>query len=157
MKAKGSSANETGLLEYLEEIIGSDKYMHDINRLAEQLENATTQRDTMQRRLRAIEQETKTLESGKGEAEVYLRKKAEILVMKIQRNTHALLQLKVNINCLSFFDACVVLEQRNGIDEYYEGYRGSSKGLGSNADRTKRQSSEAECIAAIIGGQMPTN
>lgn len=101
MKAKGSAVNETGLLEYLEEIIGSDKYMHDINRLAEELESATTQRDTMQRRLRAIEQETKTLESGKGEAESYLRKKAEIVVMKIQRNTHALLLLKVNLNYLS--------------------------------------------------------
>eukprot|EP00210_Caulerpa_lentillifera_P000965 g932.t1 len=94
LKAKGSSLNETGLLEYLEDIIGSDKYTHDIHRLSEELENATIQRDTMQRRIRAVEQETKALESGKGEAEVYLKRKAEILTMKIQRNTHSILQLK---------------------------------------------------------------
>ena len=38
MKPKGLTENETGLLEYLEDIIGSNKYIEEINKLSEDVE-----------------------------------------------------------------------------------------------------------------------
>ena len=38
MKPKGLTENETGLLEYLEDIIGTNKYIEEINKISEDVE-----------------------------------------------------------------------------------------------------------------------
>jgi structural maintenance of chromosome 4 len=38
MKAKAQNENETGLLEYLEDIIGSNKYVQRINELEKEID-----------------------------------------------------------------------------------------------------------------------
>ncbi len=95
MKPRGSDLSDTGLLEYLEEIIGSDKYVESIKQLSEQLEAATSERDTMERRIRSVEQEADQLAQRKGDAERYLQQKANCIRLKIQRSAYTTFHLKV--------------------------------------------------------------
>ena len=44
MKAKASNENETGLLEYLEDIIGSNKYVQRISELEKDIETRDDER-----------------------------------------------------------------------------------------------------------------
>ena len=96
MKPRGTDLSDTGLLEYLEEIIGSDTYVDSIKQLSEQLEAATSERDTMERRIRSVEQEADQLAQRKGDAERYLQQKANCIRLKIQRSAYTTFHLKVS-------------------------------------------------------------
>ena len=95
MKSKGTSLSDVGLLEYLEEIIGSNKYIEMIDQLSDRVEAATSEKESMQRRLKTVEEETAGLAARKGDAEKYLQQKAHCIRLKIQKNTHSILHIKV--------------------------------------------------------------
>jgi hypothetical protein len=52
MKPKGDDKNETGLLEYLEDIIGTDQYKQPIEEAAAKLEELNDQRQTAVHRVK---------------------------------------------------------------------------------------------------------
>lgn len=52
MKAKGEDKNETGLLEYLEDIIGTDQYQQPIEDAAAQLETLNEARQAAVHRVK---------------------------------------------------------------------------------------------------------
>lgn len=79
MKPKGSTEHETGLLEYLEDIIGTDKYIPQIEEGLKQLEHMNEKRQSMLARVRIAEKERDALEGEKAAAEAYLSKETEAL------------------------------------------------------------------------------
>lgn len=90
MKPKGSDKGDEGLLEYLEEIIGSNKYIAPIAEAGEKLAQFDELRSEKLARVRVAEKEKGGLESAKVEAEEYLDKQRGMLTAQ-----SALLQVHV--------------------------------------------------------------
>lgn len=74
MKPKAVSAGEDGLLEYLEDIIGSAQYVPKIAEAERIVEELSTQRTEKLTRTRAAEKERDALASAKAEAEAVMAK-----------------------------------------------------------------------------------
>eukprot|EP01083_Nonionella_stella_P191106 707555_1 len=72
MKPKGLTEHETGLLEYLEDIIGSNRYVERIEQSAKLLEELNEKRQESLDRVKVVEKEKDSVESSKTEAEAYL-------------------------------------------------------------------------------------
>ncbi|OBZ79683.1 Structural maintenance of chromosomes protein 4 [Grifola frondosa] len=73
MKPKGATESEDGLLEYLEDIIGTSKYKEPIDEALVEMERLAEDRGEKLNRLKIVERERKALEEKKREAEDYLR------------------------------------------------------------------------------------
>jgi structural maintenance of chromosome 4 len=78
MSPKGKTENDEGLLEYLEDIIGSSKYVEATNEAADKVEALTEVRQEKLNRVKAVEKEKDNLEGAKQEAEALLAKEREI-------------------------------------------------------------------------------
>lgn len=78
MKPKAQNEHEDGLLEYLEDIIGTAKYKEAIEQASEEVEGLNEERAEKMNRLRVVEREKATLEDKKREAEDYLRDTNEL-------------------------------------------------------------------------------
>ncbi|KAJ3508271.1 hypothetical protein NLJ89_g5846 [Agrocybe chaxingu] len=77
MKPKAPSEHEDGLLEYLEDIIGTSKYKAPIDDAMVEMERLQEERQIKMNRLRHVEKEKLALEEKKKEAEDFLRLKNE--------------------------------------------------------------------------------
>jgi structural maintenance of chromosome 4 len=77
MKPKAQTEHDEGLLEYLEDIIGTSKYKEPIDEAMVEMERLQEERAVKMNRLRIVEKEKKALETQKKEAEDYLRLKNE--------------------------------------------------------------------------------
>lgn len=77
MKPKAPSEHEDGLLEYLEDIIGTSKFKQPLEEAYAEVERLTDERVEKYNRLRITEKEKNALEDKKREAEDYLRLKNE--------------------------------------------------------------------------------
>ncbi|TDL26418.1 hypothetical protein BD410DRAFT_783474 [Rickenella mellea] len=73
MKPKAPSEHEDGLLEYLEDIIGTSKYKEPIDEALVELDKFAEVRAEKLNRLRIVEREKNALEDKKREAEDFLR------------------------------------------------------------------------------------
>ena len=62
MKPKGLTEHETGLLEYLEDIIGSNRYVERIEGAAKQLEELNERRQESLDRVKVVEKEKDSVE-----------------------------------------------------------------------------------------------
>jgi len=65
MKAKAQNENETGLLEYLEDIIGSNRHIGRINELEKEIEVKDDERREKLSRVNVCENELNSLENDK--------------------------------------------------------------------------------------------
>ncbi|EFJ47706.1 structural maintenance of chromosomes protein 4 [Volvox carteri f. nagariensis] len=83
MKSKAEDKNDTGLLEYLEDIIGTDKYVQPIEEAYKKLEEVNEKRLGMVARLKSAEKDKDALEDKALEAKQYLERKAEMLKLHI--------------------------------------------------------------------------
>jgi len=77
MKPKAPSEHEDGLLEYLEDIIGTSKFKQPLEEAFAEVDRLTEERAEKFNRLRITEKEKDALEDKKREAEDYLRLKNE--------------------------------------------------------------------------------
>lgn len=77
MKPKGLTEHETGLLEYLEDIIGTDAYIEKIEEVSKHLDEIQESRQGMVNRLKIAERERDGLEAAKKAAEAYIAKEIE--------------------------------------------------------------------------------
>ncbi|KAF9535622.1 RecF/RecN/SMC N terminal domain-containing protein, partial [Crepidotus variabilis] len=75
MKPKAPTEHEDGLLEYLEDIIGTSKYKEPIDEAMVEVERLQEDRQMKMNRLRHVEKEKAALEESKREAEDYIRLK----------------------------------------------------------------------------------
>lgn len=73
MKPKALNPNDTGLLEYLEEIIGSCVHVEEIEKLAKLLEDVNEKRIEQTNRVKASQTELGGLESDRKTALDYLK------------------------------------------------------------------------------------
>ncbi len=73
MKPGGSNSTEPGLLEYLEEIIGSSTHVSEIERLGRELEIENEKRVAMTNRVKASLEDLSNMEEGKQLAMDFLR------------------------------------------------------------------------------------
>jgi len=73
MKPKAPSEHEDGLLEYLEDIIGTSRFKEPLEEAFTEMERLSEERADKLNRLRITEKEKNALEEKKGEAEDYLR------------------------------------------------------------------------------------
>jgi structural maintenance of chromosome 4 len=107
MPPKGKTENDEGLLEYLEDIIGSDKYVEDTDAAASKVEEFTEQRQEKLNRVKTVEKEKQSLEGAKLEAEGLLNKEREI-----RRKKNVLFQIqRLSIKT----DTEVVLEKKAAL------------------------------------------
>lgn len=82
MKPKAVTAHEDGLLEYLEDIIGTNQYVEEIESLAAQVETLNEERTHKLNRVKAVQKERDALEGAKNEAEMFLEKEKEFYTKK---------------------------------------------------------------------------
>lgn len=73
MKPKGQTENDTGMLEFLEEIIGTTRYKVPLEKLADRVEILTERRVEKLHRLRVVQKEKEALEEPMQEALQYLK------------------------------------------------------------------------------------
>lgn len=78
MAPKGKTENDEGLLEYLEDIIGSSKFVEDTNLASQKVDALTDARQEKLNRVKVVEKEKDNLEGAKQEAEALLGKEREI-------------------------------------------------------------------------------
>ena len=84
MKPKARNEHEDGLLEYLEDIIGTAHYKEPIEEAAKQLEKCNEEREDKLNRLKIIQSEKGQLEERKNDALDYISTENEIAVHKNQ-------------------------------------------------------------------------
>ncbi|XP_010528339.1 PREDICTED: structural maintenance of chromosomes protein 4 [Tarenaya hassleriana] len=84
MKPKAQGPHDEGFLEYLEDIIGTDKYVEKIDELSKQLETLNEKRSGVVQMVKLAEKERDNLEDVKNEAETYMLK--ELTHLKWQEN-----------------------------------------------------------------------
>lgn len=77
MKPKAPSEHEDGLLEYLEDIIGTSHYKERIDAALVEVDRCAEDRADKLARLKIVEKEKAKLEEGKREAEDYIRTQNE--------------------------------------------------------------------------------
>eukprot|EP00347_Sterkiella_histriomuscorum_P021716 403333013 len=82
MKAKAQNENETGLLEYLEDIIGSNKYVQRIGELEKEVETRDDERREKLARVNTCQLELSSLEADKDAAIDYLKKERNLMLLK---------------------------------------------------------------------------
>lgn len=73
MKPKAQTEHEDGLLEYLEDIIGTNVYKEPIDQALVEMDRLGEERGEKMNRLRITEREKNMLEDQKRDAENYLR------------------------------------------------------------------------------------
>eukprot|EP01104_Vermistella_antarctica_P018535 TRINITY_DN6901_c0_g1_i1.p1 TRINITY_DN6901_c0_g1~~TRINITY_DN6901_c0_g1_i1.p1 ORF type:complete len:1323 (-),score=555.35 TRINITY_DN6901_c0_g1_i1:208-4176(-) len=78
MKPKAQTEHDVGLLEYLEDIIGTNVYVKQIEEAEATLETVTHERTEKVNRVKAVERELGGLEGAKMEAEDYQEKERDL-------------------------------------------------------------------------------
>ncbi|CAM8972758.1 unnamed protein product [Rhodiola kirilowii] len=79
MKPKSQGPHDEGFLEYLEDIIGTNKYVEKIDESFKQLEALNEQRSGVVQMVKLAEKERDNLEDVKNEAEAYMLKELSFL------------------------------------------------------------------------------
>lgn len=79
MKPKAQGPHDEGFLEYLEDIIGTNKYVEKIDDSYKQLESLNEKRSGVVQMVKLAEKERDSLEDVKNEAEAYMLKELSLL------------------------------------------------------------------------------
>ncbi|GAA6021135.1 hypothetical protein JCM11491_005650 [Sporobolomyces phaffii] len=100
MKPKGVNDSDEGLLEYLEDIIGTAQYKPQIEEALVEVEKLGDERQSQMNRVKLVEKEKGALESRKKDADSYLRDQLELVSLQnqlYQRNAHQAQADKVEV------------------------------------------------------------
>ncbi|XP_064620536.1 structural maintenance of chromosomes protein 4-like [Lineus longissimus] len=84
MKPKGQTEHDDGMLEFLEDIIGSNRYKEPIERLNKRVEELNELRAEKLNRVKAVEKEKDELEGAKDEAIAFLQIENAIAKLKFE-------------------------------------------------------------------------
>lgn len=79
MKPKGQGDGDTGMLEFLEDIIGTTRYKEPLEKLHEKVEYLSEEREEKLRRLKVVEKAKTDLEGPMQEALQYLMQENDIV------------------------------------------------------------------------------
>ena len=89
MKPKGDKQNE-GLLEYIEDIVGTNYLIEPIEESEKKLDVLVEERQRKIFGVRTIEAEKNGLESAKSEAEMYIQQEKNVMMLKWKRAVYKL-------------------------------------------------------------------
>ena len=84
MKPKASNEHEEGLLEYLEDIIGTNKYIEKIEEAGKAVDSSNELCAEKIVRVKAAEKEVQALFEEKEEAENFIRKENKLTIKKAE-------------------------------------------------------------------------
>lgn len=82
MKPKGVAENETGMLEYLEDIIGTTRFKEPLNQLAVHLETLTEERIEKIQQVKIVEKERHDMKVPYEEAIEYLKTENDVTQLR---------------------------------------------------------------------------
>ncbi|GAA0146311.1 hypothetical protein LIER_06300 [Lithospermum erythrorhizon] len=107
MKPKAQGPHDEGFLEYLEDIIGTNKYVEKIDESLKQLESLNEKRSGVVQMVKLAEKERDSLENVKNEAETYMLKELSLLKwqeratnLASEDNNSQIVELQTNISGL---------------------------------------------------------
>ncbi|XP_062151196.1 structural maintenance of chromosomes protein 4-like [Alnus glutinosa] len=107
MKPKAQGPHDEGFLEYLEDIIGTNKYVEKIEESYKQLESLDESRSGVVQMVKLAEKERDSLEDVKNEAEAYMLKELSLLKWQEKATNMAhedtntkMVQLQANVSGL---------------------------------------------------------
>lgn len=118
MKAKAEKENDDGLLEYLEDIIGTSKYKESIEKLSMEIESLNEICVEKENRFSIVEREKNSLESGKEEALQFLNKEKELVLEKSKLYQYNLMQDNKKLDDVLNKKTNVQQEQTKQEDEF---------------------------------------
>ena len=146
MAPKGKTEQDEGLLEYLEDIIGSNAFVDDTKLAAEKVDALTEQRQEKLNRVKAVEQEKDSLEGAKLEAEALLQKGREI------RRKHNILY-QIYANKYSDQTKSIAVSKQavdKKLDEVRENWSDASSRVNEIDERAAEQRREYEQIHSSL-------
>ncbi|CAG8620098.1 5328_t:CDS:10, partial [Cetraspora pellucida] len=116
MKPKAPNDHEDGLLEYLEDIIGTSKYKAPIEEASDKVEKYNDERLDKLHRVKIVEKEKQGLEAKKKEAEDFLREENMLAMKRSALYQRQILKLKheVEISAKAVNQLKVKLEEEQG-------------------------------------------
>ena len=97
MKPKAPNEHEGGMLEFLEDIIGSSRYKEPIELLNQRVEALNTQRTEKLNRVKLVEKEKDELEGPKNEAMAYIKLENELAQYKYTLQQVVKLELNLSV------------------------------------------------------------
>jgi structural maintenance of chromosome 4 len=100
MKPKAPSEHEDGLLEYLEDIIGTSSFKEPIEEALVEVDKYNEERGQKLNRLRIVEKEKNALEDAKRETETYLRLQNDLSRAQSRLYQWSMWQASENVNHL---------------------------------------------------------
>lgn len=112
MKPKGAAPGDEGLLEYLEDIIGTLQYVEPIEAASKKLEELNEQRDVMVNRLKLVEDEKDALAIIKAEAEAFIEKEKDLLSTRSTMYQLFIKETQANLTTIQ--------ENKNALNEKLE-------------------------------------
>ncbi|KAA3456036.1 structural maintenance of chromosomes protein 4 [Gossypium australe] len=120
MKPKAQGPHDEGFLEYLEDIIGTNKYVEKIDESSKELESLNEKRSGVVQMVKLAEKERDSLEDVKNEAEAYMLK--ELSLLKWQEKAAKLAHEDTNLKMVELQENVSNLEEnlKNKREEIQE-------------------------------------
>lgn len=123
MKAKGKDENDDGLLEYLEDIIGTSKYKQPIEDSAQQVETLNEVCLEKSTRVQHVEKERNSLEDKKNGALIFIKDENELAYKQATLYQVHMLECTNHINVTSELATQVQAK----LDEELEKHKGNEE------------------------------
>ncbi|XP_057521763.1 structural maintenance of chromosomes protein 4-like [Amaranthus tricolor] len=143
MKPKSQGPHDEGFLEYLEDIIGTDKYVEKIEEAFKQLETLNEKRSGVVQMVKLSEKERDSLEDVKNEAEAYMLK--ELSLLKWQEKATKLAAEENNAKMEELQNNLLSLEDSmKSKREEIQGNRTTLKDLESSHNKNLKRQEELE-------------
>ncbi|EXB31972.1 Structural maintenance of chromosomes protein 4 [Morus notabilis] len=114
MKPKAQGPHDEGFLEYLEDIIGTNKYVEKIDESLKELETLNEKRSGVVQMVKLAEKERDGLEGVKNEAEAYMLK--ELSLLKWQEKATALAHNDTNTKMVELQEKVSHIEENLKIE-----------------------------------------
>eukprot|EP01094_Clydonella_sp_ATCC50884_P020685 TRINITY_DN4347_c0_g2_i1.p1 TRINITY_DN4347_c0_g2~~TRINITY_DN4347_c0_g2_i1.p1 ORF type:complete len:1334 (+),score=421.86 TRINITY_DN4347_c0_g2_i1:39-4004(+) len=148
MKPKGATEHEDGLLEYIEDIIGSSRYIKDIDAAYAAIEESNEEYAQKLNRCKTVLKEKDGLEGAKREAEQYLSAEREIVDSEARLSQLEIHEVNNTITALS--------ESRQAAEAQLEAARESMSSQVAELDKLEVEYSKLEQEHKTIAEQMAT-
>ena len=154
MKPKASSKQETGLLEFLEELIGSNQFVQPIEEKEKEVEELTEKKLGSQTRVRHAEKEKLQLEGPRKQAELYVKTyseqlQAQALYAQLLRRKHSIEaeQVKQELFALQINHTALVKsaeDEQVALREYKDNIESSEKEVKRLRSENEKKRAEVE-------------
>ncbi|KYM95663.1 PREDICTED: structural maintenance of chromosomes protein 4 [Cyphomyrmex costatus] len=149
MKPKAQNENDTGMLEFLEDIIGTSRYKEPLEKLLNKIEELTERKLEKLHRLRVVQKEKEALEEPMQEAVKYLKMENSIISLQHQiyhcKRSEA---MKKIVECEATYDSITkeyttLTDEMISVDKQKEEKIKIIKGKSKKWDALQRHKDEA--------------